>query len=138
MVVKQLLFSKAFDVVQHDTLFANLRALGIDGFSLEWISNLLNFINRIFQTRINDMLSTVCDLLSNVIQGSADGPVELLNNYSITVKLFANDVKLYITVSRPTPSDMVELQKAFVCPCFLGRKMATFGVSRQMLCSKYR
>jgi len=36
--------------------------------------------------------------------------VELLNNYSITVKLFADDVKLYIRVG--TPNDMVELQKA--------------------------
>jgi len=36
--------------------------------------------------------------------------VELSNNYSITVKLFADDVELYITVS--TPNDVVELQKA--------------------------
>jgi len=36
--------------------------------------------------------------------------VELLDNYSITVKLFADDVKLYIRVS--TSNDVVELQKA--------------------------
>jgi len=99
-------FSKAFDVVQHDKLLFKLRAVGIDGELLAWIRNL--FSNRTFQTRVNDLLSAVCDLLSGVIQGSVIGPlmfliyindlVELLASYNIKVKLFADDAKLYVKV----------------------------------------
>jgi len=117
-VVIYIDFSKAFDVVQHDKLFAKLRAFGIDGTLLTWIINL--FANRTFQTRINDLLSAVRNLLSGVTQGSTIGPlmfliyvndlIELLNTYDITVKFFADDVKLYVKVS--SPNDVVELDKA--------------------------
>jgi len=110
---------------------AKLHALGIDCVLLDWNSDL--FTNRTFQSRINDLLSAVCDLLSGVIQGSAIGPlmfliyvndlVELPNNYSIVAKLFANDVKLYIRVS--TQNDVVELQKA-LSAFFLGSKNSNF------------
>ena len=88
-------FSKAFDVVQHDKLFTKLHAFGIRGTLLEWIVNL--FSHRTFQTRVNDLLSTIHNLLSGVIQGSSIGPlmsliyindlVKLLRMYNITVKL---------------------------------------------------
>ena len=113
-------FSKAFDVVQHDKLFVKLKAYGIGGTLLQWIMNL--FACRTIQTRINDLLSDVCSLLCGVIQGSVIGPlmflvyindlVEILAIYSfnIKVKLFADDVKLYVKIVNIT--DTVELQKA--------------------------
>ena len=61
-------FSKAFDVVQHDKLLLKLRAVGIDGDLLTWIKNWLSC--RTFQTRVKDLLSAVCNLLTGVIQNS--------------------------------------------------------------------
>ena len=64
-----------------------------------------------FQTRVNDLLSVVYNLLTGVIQRSVIGPlgplmfliyinnlVELLATYNIKVKLYADDVKLYVKV----------------------------------------
>ena len=69
-------FSKAFDVIQHDKLFVKLRAYGIDGILWQWISNL--FTNRLFCTRIDDLLSSLVNLISGVIQGSVIGPLMFL------------------------------------------------------------
>ena len=69
-------FSKAFDVVQHDKLFTKLYAFGIKGTLLDWIMNL--FSHRTFQTRASDLLSTIHNLLSGVIQGSSIGPLMYL------------------------------------------------------------
>jgi len=117
-VVIYIDFSKAFDVVQHDKLFVKLQAFGIGGMLLEWIKNLFN--ERTFQTRVNDFLSAVRDLLSGVIQGSVLGPLmfliyindlaELLASFNIKIKLFADDVKLYVKVVGPV--DESELQNA--------------------------
>jgi len=78
------------------------------------------FSCRTVQTRINDLLSDVCNLLCGVIQGSVIGPlmflvyindlVELLASFNIKVKLFADDVKLYVRVVSVT--DTTTLQKA--------------------------
>ena len=105
-VVIYIDFSKAFDVVQHDKLFIKLRAYGICGTLLEWIINL--FSNRSFNTKISDLLSAVANLICAVIQGSVIGPlmfliyindlIVLLNKFRIKVKLFADDVKLYVKV----------------------------------------
>ena len=72
------------------------------------------------QTRINNLLSDVCNLLCGVIQGNVIGPlmflvyindlVELLASFNIKVKLFADDVKLYVRVVSVT--DTTTLQKA--------------------------
>jgi len=107
-----------FDVVQHDKLFVKLKAYGVGGTLLQWIINL--FACRTIQTRINDLLSDVCSLLCGVIQGSVIGPlmflvyindlVELLASFNIKVKLFADDVKLYVKIVNITDSSA--LQKA--------------------------
>jgi len=124
-------FSKAFDVVQHDKLFTKLHAFGIKGTLLDWIMNL--FSHRTFQTRVNDLLSTIHNLLSGLIQGSSIGPlmsliyindlVELLRKYNITVKLSADDVKLYVKVV--TDIDRVTVSTCRSCP--MGRGLATVG-----------
>ena len=114
-------------MVQHDKLLLKLRAVGIDGDLLAWIKNWLSC--RTFQTRVNDLLSAVCNLLTGVIQGSVLGPlifliyindlVELLSRYNIKVKLFADDVKLYIKVVNEV--DVVVFQEALTA-LFLGQR----------------
>ena len=64
-------------------------------------------------------LSAVIELLSGVVQGSGIGPVlflsyinemaEMLERAGVTVKLFADDVKLYIKVN---DCDALKLQNA--------------------------
>ena len=107
---------------QRDTkwqfVFVKLHAYGIAGVLLQWLQNL--FSCRTIQTRINDLLSDVCNLLCGVIQGSVIGPlmflvyindlVELLASFNIKVKLFADNVKLYVRVVSVT--DTTTLQKA--------------------------
>ena len=111
-------FSKAFDVVQHDKLFLKLRSYGICEVLLNWIINL--FSNRTFSTKINDLLSSVANLICGVIQGSVIGPlmfliyindlVVLLSRFGVKVKLFADDAKLYVKVVNTLAID--ELEKA--------------------------
>jgi len=48
----------------------------IDGILLQWITNL--FTSRLFCTRIDDLLSSLVNLISGVIQGSAIGPLMFL------------------------------------------------------------
>ena len=105
-----------------------LRDCGVDGLLLQWIMNL--FSNRTFCSRVNEMPATVVKLISGVIQGSVIGPlmfliymyindlIGLLSQYNIKLKLFADDVKLYVKIVNNI--DYVVLQEA-ICPCCLGR-----------------
>ena len=88
------------------------------GILLQWITNL--FTNRLFCTRIDDLLSSFVNLISGVIQGSVIGPLTfliyindlatLLSQYNVKVKLFADDVTLYVRVV--SNADITELQMA--------------------------
>ena len=73
-------FSKAFDVVSHNKLFARLYSYGIHGSVLLWLKNLLT--GRTHQTKVGFALSDVANLLSGVVQGSGVGPcIHVLNLY---------------------------------------------------------
>jgi len=90
--------------VSHEKLFACLFGYGIRGDLLNWIMQF--FSNRTHQTKVGLALSEIANLTSGVIHGSGIGPVmfiifidnlaKLLENYGISIKLFADDVKLYL------------------------------------------
>lgn len=106
MTVAYVDFRKAFDTVSHEKLFHRLRSYGIAGNLLSWLQNL--YSGRTHRTRVGMSLSTVADLLSGVIQGSGIGPlmflafinelIELMKRYGVTIKLFADDSKLYAEI----------------------------------------
>ena len=99
-------FNKAFDSVSHNKLFYCLHLYGIRGDLLLWLKCF--FSGRTHRTRIGVSLSSVTNLLSGVVQGSGIGPVafiifidglvKLLEEYGIKCKVFADDIKVYISV----------------------------------------
>ena len=111
-------FSKAFDTVSHSKLFARLHSYGIRGTLLLWLERF--FTDRKHQTKVGSLLSDAENLISGIVQGSGIGPlmflifinelIEVLQQYSIKVKLFADDVKLYGRVLNDI--DNVKLQSA--------------------------
>jgi len=88
---------------------------------LSWIQNFL--FDRTQTTHVGNRISAVVDLLSGAIQGSGIGPLlfityinqlaDILAAYNVTVKLFANDVKLYAEIS--TDVNVVDLSHALSC-----------------------
>ena len=114
-------FAKAFDTVSHPKLLYRLRQYGIGGCLLSWIQNFLS--DRTQTTRVGNRVSAVVDLLSGTIQGSGIGPLlfityinelaDILTAYNVTVKLFADDVKLYAEIS--TDVNIADFSHALSC-----------------------
>jgi len=87
-------------------LFAKLHSYGVRGNVLLWLQNFFSF--RTIQTKIDSSLSEIADLISGVVQGSGIGPlmfltyinelVSVLEQHNIKVKLFADDVKMYVRI----------------------------------------
>jgi len=100
-----------------------LKQYGIDGCLLSWIKNFLSDTDRTQTTRVGNRVSAVVDLLSGTMQGSGIGPLLfisyinelaiILAAYNVTVKLFADDVKLYAEIS--TNADVADLSHALSC-----------------------
>ena len=90
----------------HSKLLHKLSAYGICGNLLTWISSFLN--NRSQSVRVGNCYSDFIPVVSGVPQGSVLGPllfllyindiVDLFGN-DLTVKLFADDVKMYVNIS---------------------------------------
>ena len=104
-------FSRAFDSVSHEKLFAHLYIglYGIQGDLLCWIRNF--FVGQSHQTKVGLCLSDVVALLSGVIQGSGIGSVmfliyidvlaKLLERHGVIARLFADDVKVILKLMSP-------------------------------------
>lgn len=96
-------FAKAFDSVLCSKLLVKLERYGINGLTLNWIQDFLH--DRSQHVRVENSLSGSSSVRSGVPQGSVLGPllfVIFINDIcksvcdNILVKLFADDVKLYI------------------------------------------
>ena len=104
-------FSKAFDKVAHEFLLQKLRAIGITGNLLTWITNWLS--NRRQRVVINGKFSDWDSVLSGVPQGSVLGVIlflifvwDISNGSSLIAphsifSTFADDTKLAQTVESP-------------------------------------
>ena len=88
-------FSKAFDTVSHQKLLHKLRAYGIVGDLLSTICDFLS--DRSQRTRVGSRLSDVTFLTSGVVQGSCIGPLAFLVFINDILSIFDRSVqsKLY-------------------------------------------
>ena len=96
-------FEKAFDRVPHKRLVIKLKGYGVQGNLLRWIENILS--NRVQKVLVNGEESNPAPVTSGIPQGSVLGPIlfsiyinDLPDVVGNTVKLFADDTKLYSVV----------------------------------------
>ena len=94
---------KAFDTVPIKRLILKLDSVGIRGKVLKWISEFLT--NREQRVLLRGQASEWAHVISGVSQGSVLGPVlflvyinDIVSNIDSTIKLFADDAKMYRTI----------------------------------------
>ena len=100
-------FCKTFDTMSHPKLIAKLTSHGIGGNLSSWFQEYLN--SRLHCTCIGNIYSIFVPMLSSIIQGCVIGPllflifinnlIELLASTGISLKVFADVMKVYVRVS---------------------------------------
>ena len=97
-------FQKAFDTVPHARLISKLKAYGMEGPLIRWITNFLS--NRIQRVVVNNEMSTWSTISSGIPQGSVLGPTffvvfinDIPDSINSTVNIFADDTKLFRSVT---------------------------------------
>jgi len=94
------------DSVVHNKLLYKLACCGVCDMILVWLKDFLTGRSR--AVRVGDCVSTLHFVISGVPQGSVLGPVlfvvfinDIVNcsNDAVSVKLFADDAKLYTVIS---------------------------------------
>ena len=100
-------FQRAFDSISHAKLIHKLTSYGISGNLLLWIKAFLT--GRCQSVRVGITTSPPCPVTSGVPQGSVLGPTlfnvfindlaDLFDPSSCSIKLFADDLKLYTEIS---------------------------------------
>ena len=113
-------FAKAFDKVPHQRLLCKLRAHGIHGKILQWISAWL--MNRRQRVCLLGELSGWLDVTSGVPQGSVLGPVLFLifiNDLDCGIAnwilKFADDTKIYGCLKDPIDCDTLQDDLDLLC-----------------------
>ena len=98
-------FKKAFDMVPHSILLDKLFLLGLRDPLLGWIADFLR--NRTMRVVVSGITSTSRPVSSGVPQGSVIGPLlfivfinHLIHDLHSFTQLFADDLKLYLGLSR--------------------------------------
>lgn len=96
-------FKKAFDSVSHPKLLIKLKAYGLTGNLLNWITNFL--LDRRQCVKLGDKVSQPVPVLNGVPQGSVSGPSlfllfindvsNIFDDLAVSFKLYADDIKLY-------------------------------------------
>jgi hypothetical protein len=108
-------FAKAFDSVSHSKLIYKLSRMGVSGNLLAWLETFVKYRRQC--VRINGLCSEYCTVSSGVPQGSVLGPILFLvyvndltniSTNDTSVKLFADDVKLFRTIK--SIDDHIDLQ----------------------------
>ena len=106
--------SKAFDSVPHERLLLKLQRHGIDGSLLLWIRNFLT--NRKQRVVLRGTCSDWSSVISGVPQGTILGPIlfiiyinDISSNITSTVKIYADDTKIYRTVNEPEDTSALQL-----------------------------
>ena len=111
---------KAFDSVVHSKLISKLTSYGLQGEVLQWLSEFL--CDREQFVYLNGVSSASIPLISGVPQGSVLGPVLFLlyiNDVvdcvkeSVTIRLFADDAKIYFSRNDNDASKMFDTLKSF-------------------------
>jgi len=100
-------YRKAFDTVPHSRLISNLQVRGIYGQLLQWIEAFL--VGRSMRVMVSGSSSSWVKVSSGVPQGSVLGPIlflvfvnDLPDWVKSSFKMFANDSKLWATISNTT------------------------------------
>ena len=116
-VVVYIDFAKAFDTVSHSKLLHKLYYCGIRGILLSWFKCFLD--SHTHQTKVKSSLSYIADLISGIVQDSGIGPlfffifindfIAVLEQYSVKVKLFADNLKLYLRIVNVCDIDKLPL-----------------------------
>ena len=115
-------FQKAFDSVVYAKLCHKLRAYGLSGKLLDWLSDFL--FERVQAVKVNSKVSEFVSVNSGVPQGSVLGPVLFLlyiNDLTdlfgpgLSVKLFADDVKIYAVINDVSDVDALQSGLDLLC-----------------------
>ena len=93
-------FAKAFDKVPHKRSCSKIKAFGIKGNLMNWLSNFLT--NRTQSVVINNISSGSSNVTSGIPQGSVLGPLlfllyidDITKNIESVIKIFADDTKVF-------------------------------------------
>ena len=105
---------KAFDTIPHNRLIQKLKAYGVEGPILEWITNFL--FERKQRVCVDGCFSSWQPISSGVPQGSVVGPIlfiiyinDLPDVIQSMCKIFADDTKIYRPIN--SPDDQQTLQE---------------------------
>ena len=131
------IFSKAFDMVDHDLLIYKLSNHGIVGNVNHWIQNFLS--NRHQAVIIGGEKSDFVPVTSGIPQGSDLGPIlflfyinDIANVLDSTIHLFADDTVVCLVIK--SKSDGMKLQRDLNCLGILGESGGWSFIQISVLC----